>query len=320
MGEQRHTCVVAPDDTGKRLDVYLAERDFPLTRSVAKTLIVEGRVAVNGAKVKASHHVRAGETIDVTIPQPHAPRATPEDIPLDIIYEDADLIVVNKRASMVVHPAAGNFSGTLVNALLAHCKDLSGIGGELKPGIVHRLDKGTSGVIVAAKNDAAHVHLSQQFKDRLVTKIYGALVYGAPKALSGRIDAPIGRARTDRKKMSTHTKKGRIALTEWRVAEGFGSVAWLEVKLGTGRTHQIRVHLADIGHPLVGDATYGRGGAGRIARGEVRDIVAAFPRPALHAWRLGFTHPRTGAYREFIAPLPEDITCVLAQLRCQCRR
>lgn len=316
MNEQKHTCVVASSGEGMRLDVYLAAQDLPLTRSMAKELIEKGLVLVNGAAAKASHHVRVGESIDVTIPMPEEPHAVPQDIPLDIIFEDSDIIVVNKSADMVVHPAAGNPSGTLVNALLAHCRDLSGVGGELKPGIVHRLDKGTSGVMVAAKNDEAHLKLSQQFQDRTVTKVYGALVYGAAMDDTGEIDTPIGRSMGDRKKMSTSTKKGRVAFTAWKVLERFGrDLAWLEINLGTGRTHQIRVHLADIGHPLVGDLTYGKGGPNRIKPGVLRAAVAAFARPALHAWRLSFDHPRTGERVQFEAPLPRDLKELLERLR-----
>ena len=216
---------------------------------------------------------------------------------------------------MVVHPAPGSPSGTLVNALLAHCTDLSGIGGELKPGIVHRLDKGTSGVMVVAKNDVAHVALSNQFKAREVTKIYVALVYGAPKD-TGKIDKPIGRSLTDRKKMSTKTKQGRIAYTAWKVLERFGKyLSWLEINLGTGRTHQIRVHMTDLGYPLVGDAQYGRGGPHRVPEGPLRDTLEGFDRPALHAWKLSFIHPKTHKEVQFEAPIPDDLQTLLDKLK-----
>lgn len=296
--------------------MYLAGQDLPLTRSMAKGLIDDGLVAVGGKRAKASHHVLEGEQIEVAIPEPQQPLARPEDIPLDIIYEDSDIIVVNKSADMVVHPAVGNYGGTLVNALLYHCKDLSGVGGELKPGIVHRLDKGTSGVIVAAKNDEAHLSLSSQFKDRTVTKIYGALVYGVPAEKSGVIDKPIGRSLGDRKKMSTRTKKGRLSLTEYTILEAFGRyISWLEINLGTGRTHQIRVHMTEMGHPLVGDPTYGRGGVNRLPKGAWRDAVAGFDRPSLHAWRLTLYHPLTGERMTFEAPLPDDLQQLLKKLR-----
>ncbi len=316
MDEQKHTLVVGPRDAGRRIDVFVASKDLPLTRSMAKQLIGDGLITVGGAQVKASYHVAEGDEVGVTIPKPEEPQAVPEDIPLDIIFEDSDIIVVNKPADMVVHPAVGNYGGTLVNALLAHCTDLSGVGGELRPGIVHRLDKGTSGVIVAAKNDEAHLSLSEQFKDRNVTKIYGALVFGVPKTPTGTIDTPIGRSQTDRKKMSTRTSKGRVALTEWKVLEAFGKyLSWLEINLGTGRTHQIRVHMTDIGHPLVGDPTYGRGGANRLPEGPLRETVSALYRPALHAWKLAFNHPRTGERVEFTAPLPGDLQQLLDKLR-----
>jgi 23S rRNA pseudouridine1911/1915/1917 synthase len=299
-----------------RLDVYLAESNIGLTRSQAKQLIEKGFVQVEGKKAKASLHLEEGDVVQVTIPPPAVYEVEAEDIPLDVIYEDKDIIVINKQVGMVVHPAVGNFSGTLVNALLGHCKDLSGIGGEIKPGIVHRLDKGTSGIMVAAKNDQAHQSLSKQFKDRTVTKIYGALVYGAPKTETGVIDKPIGRSMKDRKRMSTRTSKGRIAHTEWKVLERFDKyLAWLEVNLGTGRTHQIRVHLSGMGHPLVGDDTYGRGGPNRVKEGNLRKLVAVFERPALHAWKLGFDHPQTGERMNFDAPLPEDLKELLEQLR-----
>jgi 23S rRNA pseudouridine1911/1915/1917 synthase len=299
-----------------RLDVYLAESDLGLTRSHAKQLIEKGFVQVKGKRAKASLHLEEGDVVHVTIPPPESYDVQAEDIPLDVIFEDEDVIVINKPVGMVVHPAVGNFSGTLVNALLGHCKDLSGIGGELKPGIVHRLDKGTSGIMVAAKNDQAHQNLSKQFMDRTVTKIYGALVYGVPQTESGVIDKPIGRSMKDRKRMSTRTSKGRIALTEWKVLERFNNyLVWLEVNLGTGRTHQIRVHLSAMGHPLVGDDTYGRGGPNRVKAGNLRKLVAVFDRPALHAWKLGFDHPRTGERVELEATLPNDLVELLERLR-----
>lgn len=312
---QTYRFTILASDAGKRLDVYVVAQNVPLTRSMAKQLIDDDLITVNGEKSKASYHVHENDVIDVTIPEPEEVTAKPEDIPLNILFEDSDIVVVNKMVGMVVHPAAGSPSGTLVNALLAHCTDLSGIGGELKPGIVHRLDKGTSGVMVVAKNDAAHLNLSKQIKDRDVTKIYCALVYGAPKD-RGKIDKPIGRSLTDRKKMSTKTKQGRIAYTEWKVLERFGKyLSWLEINLGTGRTHQIRVHMTDLGYPLVGDAQYGRGGVNRLPSGHWREAVQDFQRPALHAWRLGFTHPCTREELQFEAPIPEDLQTLLEKLR-----
>lgn len=313
----RRRLVVSASDAGARLDAFIARALPEISRSRAKRLIDEGFVLVGGAPAKAAREVAAGERIAVEIPPPKEPSAKPQDISLDILYEDTDLIVINKPAGMVVHPAAGHPSGTLVNALLAHCGDLSGIGGELKAGIVHRLDAGTSGAIVAAKNDPAHRALAAQFKARTVGKIYGALVFGAMRAEAGQFDQPIGRSRGDRKRMSAHTRRGRDSLTEWRIAERFGNaLSWIEVRLRTGRMHQIRVHFAEAGHPLVGDPLYGGvKKAKRLPPGPMREIVEAFPRPALHASRLAIDHPRTGERMEFMAPLPEDITELLNRLR-----
>lgn len=312
---QTYRFTISQDDVGQRLDIYVVGQNVPLTRSMAKQLIDDELITVNGKKSKASYHIHENDEINIFIPEPEEAKAKPEDIPLDILYEDGDIIVINKSVDMVVHPAAGNPSGTLVNALLGHCKDLSGIGGELKPGIVHRLDKGTSGVMVVAKNDAAHLNLSEQFKDREVTKIYRALVYGSLQD-KGKIDKPIGRSPSDRKKMSTQAKHGRVAYTEWKVLERFGKyLSWLEINLGTGRTHQIRVHMTDLGHPLVGDSQYGRGGPHRVPEGPMRKVLEDFDRPALHAWKLGFAHPRTHKQVQFEAPLPDDLEQLLTKLR-----
>ncbi len=307
---------VTPDEAGERLDAFIVARCSDLSRSRVKHLIDAGNVQVDGAHSKAAHKVAAGERVDVIVPSPVEPSAEPQEIPLAILYEDADCIVVDKAAGMVVHPAPGHPDGTLVNALLAHCEDLSGVGGELKAGIVHRLDVGTSGVIVAAKNDAAHKALAKQFEERTVTKIYGALVFGAMRESAGTFDAPIGRSTGDRKRISAHTAKGRAALTEWRVLERFAAASWLEIRLRTGRTHQIRVHLAEAGHPLVGDPLYGgEKKAKRFPVEALRDAAEAFPRPALHAWWLAFDHPRTGERMEFVAPLPADIQNLLKLFR-----
>lgn len=300
-----------------RLDVFVAQALPELSRSRVKQLIDGGFVLVGGAPAKAARAVAAGDRIEVEIPPAEAPRAVPQAIPLDVLHEDRDVIVVNKPAGMVVHPAAGHPDGTLVNALLGHCGDLSGIGGELKAGIVHRLDAGTSGAIIAAKNDPAHRALAAQFKARTVGKIYAALVFGSMRTNAGAFDQPIGRSRGDRKRMSARTRRGRDSLTEWRVAERFGNaLSWIEVRLRTGRMHQIRVHFAEAGHPLVGDPLYGGSRkAKRLPEGPVREIVEAFPRPALHAWRLAIDHPRTGERMEFVAPLPKDIVELLNRLR-----
>ncbi|MFH1874845.1 MAG: RluA family pseudouridine synthase [Pseudomonadota bacterium] len=297
-----YNLTVKKEFVGKRVDVFLAEALPEYTRARFQKLIKQGNVLVNGKVAKSAHAVKENEKVQVEVPPPIKHDALAEKIPLNVLYEDKDIIVINKSADMVVHPAAGNWTGTLVNALLAHCQDLSGVGGELKPGIVHRLDKGTSGVIVAAKNDLAHLDLSQQFKDRTVKKIYLAVVIGSPKDDSGKIETAIGRSVKDRKKYSSKTRKGRVASTEWKIYKRLSQdLTVLEVKLNTGRTHQIRVHLAEIGLPLVGDQVYG----GRKAR------KIKFGRPALHAWRLGFKHPTKKQWLEFEAPLPDDIKCLL---------
>ncbi|MBQ7060149.1 MAG: RluA family pseudouridine synthase [Clostridia bacterium] len=291
----------AEEDCG-RLDAFISEKTG-LTRSRAEKLIKSGAVLVDGKPRKAGFSVRAGSKVSVTLPPPEPTELIAEDIPLDIVYQDADIAVINKPAGMVVHPAAGNPSGTLVNALMFHIKDLSGIGGELRPGIVHRIDKDTSGLIVIAKNDAAHNFLSSELKTHSVARTYIALATGGFREDSGTVDAPIARHRTDRKKMAV-VPGGREAVTHWRVLERFPGKTLLEVELETGRTHQIRVHMAYIGHPLVGDPVYGRAENG-----------LGFTGQALHAARLRLTHPRTGERMEFTAPLPEVFNGALEKLR-----
>ncbi len=312
-----HRIAVDTKDSGERLDVFIASHFSDITRSQAKRLIEEGQVTVDGKAAKSSHEVKQGEGIVVNVLPPAQPSAVPQQIPLDILFEDSDVIVVNKPAGLVVHPAAGHPDGTLVNALLAHCKDLSGVGGELKAGIVHRLDVGTSGAIIAAKNDAAHVALQKQFHDRTVEKIYCALVLGSMAGDKGSFDAALGRHRTERKRISSHTRKGREALTEWRAMERFGTqLTWVEITLKTGRTHQIRAHFAEAGHPLVGDPLYGGERKNkRITDEKVRGAVAMMGRPALHSWKLSIDHPRTGERMQFIALLPGDIEKTLKELR-----
>lgn len=300
-----------------RLDIFIS-KNFPgITRSQAKRLIEEGGVSIDAQTcLKPHHNVKGDENIFLKRRPSIALDAAPQDIPLDILYEDKDLIVINKPAGMVVHPAAGNKEGTLVNALLYHCKDLSGIGGVERPGIVHRLDKGTSGVMVVAKNDAAHTNLSAQFKDRTVEKRYYALLYGRLPDDSGVISAPIGRHVSDRKKMSVKTRHGRIAETVFKVIRRFGAeLTMVDIRLNTGRTHQIRVHFSHLGHPLVGDDLYGGTKTiKRLKNSKLQDFIKLFSRPALHAYRLSFDHPITGKRMEFAAQMPPDLEVLLDDL------
>lgn len=316
-GTRRFCFVASPEEAGLRLDLFLVGRQMGLTRTGAARLIDGGNVLVDGRPCRAGQKMRAGVEITVDMPEikPYL-AAMPEDIPLSIVYEDSALIVIDKPAGMVVHPAAGHYGGTLVNALLFHCRDLSGIGGELRPGIVHRLDKDTSGLLVAAKSDGAHAGLAAQFKRHEVKKTYLAVVCGMPRMEGGRIEASIGRHPSDRKKMSTRSVRGRPAITVWRVRERYSEASLLEVDIETGRTHQIRVHLADIGHPVVGDPVYGRAArADAIKDASTRQLVKTFPRQALHAWRLAFTHPVEGNSMTFVSPLPEDMEKLCAALR-----
>ncbi|MGQ9631063.1 MAG: RluA family pseudouridine synthase [bacterium] len=287
-----------------RLDTFLSTR-LPLSRTRIQKLIKEGRVSVNGATEKSSHRVSAGDRICIELPEPQKPSVEAEEIPLRILYEDKDVIVIDKPAGLTVHPAGGKISGTLVNALLYHCRDLSGIGGMARPGIVHRLDKDTSGVMVVAKNDGTHMALSKQIKDRSVEKRYIAVVCGNLKEDRGTIDAPIGRHPKDRKRMAVVGSGGRPARTEFEVKERFSGYTLLDLKPHTGRTHQIRVHLKHIGHPVVGDTAYGFRKREKLPIG----------RQALHAYLLGFIHPSTGKYVEFRADPPPDIAELIKHLR-----
>jgi 23S rRNA pseudouridine1911/1915/1917 synthase len=256
--------------------------------------------------------------IVVTIPPPVPAEPEAEEIPLEILYEDGNLVVVNKPAGMVVHPGAGNAGGTLVNALLGHCRDLSGIGGELRPGIVHRIDKDTSGVLVVAKNDMAHRSLSHQFKEHTIKRVYLALVFGSPKADKGRIESSIGRHPVDRKRMSGRVSRGKLAVTHWQAMRRYHGLTLMRLKLETGRTHQIRVHLTEAGHPLAGDAVYG--GGGRLANIHDPQLIAMIKgmgRQALHAKTLGFIQPTTGEYLEFDTELPEDMARIIEYLEKQ---
>lgn len=299
---------VGPESTGVRLDKFLAGEVPNQSRSQIQRLIGEGRVTVPRVKgVKANTLVQEGDLVTIEVPAPTAAAPEPQDLPIELLFDDADIVVVNKPAGMVVHPGAGHGSGTLVNALLHHVTDLSGIGGEMRPGIVHRLDKGTSGVMVVAKNDAAHQELARQFHDREVEKEYIALVWGLVQQRR-RIDLPIGRDPVHREKISTRARRARTAVTRVTWARHLPGVSLLRVAIATGRTHQIRVHLAAIGHPIVGDALYG--GVHKHLRGELRPVLR-LTRPFLHAERLAFTHPRTGERVEVSAPLADDLQAVL---------
>ena len=286
--------LIETGDAGKRLDTYLSEK-YDITRSRAGTLIKEGRAVVNGASVtKAGYALRAGDEVNLDIPSPEPTDVVAQDIPLRIVYEDSDLAVVYKPSGMVVHPAAGNHDGTMVNALLYQLSDLSGIGGEERPGIVHRIDKDTSGLLLVAKNDKAHVGLSEQISVHSVERAYKAIVIGRMKEESGFVDAPIGRHPTDRKKMAI-VKGGREARTNWRVLEELRGATLIECRLTTGRTHQIRVHMASIGHPVLGDPVYGpKKSPYPVEGGQL-----------LHAGRIGFIHPVTGEHLLFEEP-PEE--------------
>jgi 23S rRNA pseudouridine1911/1915/1917 synthase len=297
-----------PEHDGLRLDRVLASEIAGRSRSQIQRLIDDGHVTLPRLKaVKANTAVREGDVITVTVPEPIAATPAAEQIPLDVLFEDPDVIVLNKPAGMVVHPGAGHHGGTLVNALLHHVTDLSGIGGELRPGIVHRLDKGTSGVMVVAKSDAAHQELARQFQDREVEKEYVALVWGTVHQRK-RIDMPIGRDPVHREKISTRARRARSAVTRVTWARHVPGVSLLRIAIQTGRTHQIRVHLNAIGHPIVGDSLYG--GIHRRVPQSLR-VVQQLTRPFLHAERLAFTHPRTGEPLEFKAPLPADLRATL---------
>ena len=311
-----HVTFVAPAEiTPLRLDIAVSHEIPSLTRSAVQRLIEEGRVTVNGRPERASHRLKGGEEISVTVPPPQAAEPVAEAIPLEILYEDADVVVINKPAGMVVHEGAGNRSGTLVNALLGHCDDLSGIGGELRPGIVHRIDKDTSGILVAAKNDRAHQALAEQFRAHSVKRIYRALVFGSPRDESGRIESAIGRHPVDRKRMSGTARHGKRAVTRWKVLARYNRLTLLELRLETGRTHQIRVHLSEFGHPLVGDQVYGGGSRlASITDPRLRKLITDLNRQALHAMTLGFIHPADGRYLEFTTPLPEDMQRIIDYL------
>lgn len=298
-----NTLVVDEINKGKRLDSYISDNMDKISRSFAQKLIENQQVTINGKNEKASYKVCAGDNIQVDVPEAQGTKLKAQDIPVDVVYEDKDIIVVNKPKGMVVHPANGNPDGTLVNAILAMCKDsLSGIGGEIRPGIVHRLDKDTSGLLIIAKNDEAHVKMSKQIQDRLVTKKYIALVKGVVKDDEATIDMPIARSKVDRKKMAVD-KDGKQAVTHFKVIKRYKGYTLLEIKIDTGRTHQIRVHMAKIGYPVVGDMVYSNGRNEFGVEGQM-----------LHAKSLEFSHPITGKKMHLEAPLPEYFTKVLEEL------
>lgn len=307
---------VSENKSNIRLDVFLTSEEIMYSRSQAQKAIKEGRVRVNSKNEKPSFHIYAGDLIEIEKIDPVLIDVIPEDILLDVLFEDDSIIVINKPAGMVVHPAAGNYSGTLVNALLFHCKNLSGIGGAVRPGIVHRLDKGTSGVLVVAKNDKAHIGLSKQFEEHSVKRVYSALAYGVMKESTGIINLPIGRHNTDRKKMSTITRRSREAITHWELRESFDHFSFLRVVLETGRTHQVRVHLSTIDHPIVNDLDYGTSKRLKIITDKrLIDEIKGLKRPLLHAGFLEFIHPETNKTMKFKVPLTPDFKNVLNILR-----
>jgi len=300
-----YTYIVESEDAGKRVDVFLTNELEEVSRSFIQKLISDEKIKVNQKTIKSNYKLRLDDIIDVEIPDPEPVEILAEPIPLDILYEDKDIIVVNKPQGMVVHPAPGHYTGTLVNALLYHCKDdLSGINGLLRPGIVHRIDKDTSGVLMVAKNDYAHNHLALQLKEHSITRKYNAIVYHNIVNDEGTINAPIGRHPTERKKMAVTQKNSRHAITHYTVLERFGQFTLIEAQLETGRTHQIRVHMKHIGHPLLGDPVYGPKSQPYNINGQM-----------LHARVLGFIHPSKKEYMEFEAPIPKYFMDVIEKLR-----
>ncbi|MCD8222583.1 MAG: RluA family pseudouridine synthase [Clostridiales bacterium] len=297
--------IIVDEDEGLRVDRYLADHCNDLTRSHIQKILKDGGVQVNEKTVRGSYKVIRGDNISLDVPEAVDPEILPEEMPLDILYEDDDILLINKPKGMVVHPAAGHSSGTLVNGLMSHCKgSLSGINGVMRPGIVHRIDRDTTGVIIVCKNDVAHNHIAAQLKEHSIKRKYFAIVHGVIKEDSGTVDAPIGRHPTDRKKMSVNHRNGKRAVTHYHVLQRFSGYTYIECQLETGRTHQIRVHMASIGHPILGDRVYG---------------PAKCPYPelqgqTLHAGILGIVHPRSGEWIEFSSPLPEYFRKLLEKL------
>jgi len=293
-----------PENNADRIDKLISAEEEALTRSAVQKLIAEGHVLLNGVGALKSAVPKYGDRLEVEIPDPEPIAAKPERIPLEILYEDSDLLVVNKPKGMVVHPAAGNYDGTLVNALLYHCGDsLSGINGEIRPGIVHRIDKDTSGLLIVAKNDSAHQALARQIQEHSFTRIYEAVVYGTLKKDAGCIDAPIGRHPVKRKMMAVEPKNGRSAITHYEVIRRYRGFTHVRLRLETGRTHQIRVHMAYLGHPVAGDPVYGP-----------KKVITSLAGQCLHARVIGFVHPRDGRYLEFESPLPDSFLRFLHSL------
>ena len=296
--------IIEDEQAGERIDKYLSETLPDLSRSYIQKLIKDGQVTVNHKSIKANYKLNAGDMLELTEPELKEPDIVAEDISLDVLYEDSDLLVVNKPKGMVVHPSAGHYSGTLVNALMYYCKeDLSGINGVMRPGIVHRIDMDTTGSLLVCKNDFTHNDIAEQLKVHSITRVYHAIVHGVLKEDEGTVDAPIGRHPVDRKKMSINHKNGKEAITHYKVLQRFHNYTYIECRLETGRTHQIRVHMASIGHPLLGDVVYGPAKAPCKLQGQT-----------LHAKIIGIKHPRSGEYLEVDAPLPEYFEKLLKKL------
>ena len=312
-----YTFIVQPPDLHKRLDLFLVGKGVPYSRSQLKKWIEEGRISVNGKPEKSGYRLKSGDFLELFPEAPIPLSLTPENIPLSILYEDQDLLVLDKPAGLVVHPAPGNYSGTLVHALLFHCLDLSGIGGVLRPGIVHRLDKDTSGLMVVAKNDVSHQRLIYQFQTGKVIKEYQALIWGVPLKSRGRIEKPIGRHPVQRKKMAVNSVHGKPAVTEWQVIERFSlGITWMVLVLKTGRTHQIRVHLSSLGWPVVGDPLYGvKKNIMTKGKGGAAGASKEISRQLLHACRLAFVHPTNGNHLDFSSALPRDMEDLIQYLK-----
>lgn len=315
---ERAQIIVPPGEHRKRIDVYLTHRIENATRNKVQQAIQDGLVLVNGKVIKSNYLLRPNDSIDITFPRPPRPDVQPENIPLDILFEDDQLLIVNKPAGMVTHPAYANYTGTLVNALLYHCNRLSTVNTELRPGIVHRLDKDTTGIMVVAKSDSAHAFLAKQFSKRTIDREYWAIVWGRFKTTRGTIEANLGRSKRDRKKV-TVTQDGRSAVTEYEVLKEFNYLTLVRLHLKTGRTHQIRVHLAHIGHPVFGDSTYGGrnkewGNLSGKKSQQAANLLALISRQALHAKTLGFIHPISKDVMKFESDLPEDMKSILERI------